>query len=69
MSSRMNRRRFLQAVTASAGAGYFYTATALSADRAGRGPNGRIAVAGIGIAKLVNEADPQGLLGGEALAR
>jgi predicted dehydrogenase len=49
MSSRMNRRRFLQAVTASAGAGYFYTATALSADRIGNRPNGKIYFAGIGV--------------------
>jgi predicted dehydrogenase len=44
----MNRRRFLQ-VSAAAGAGYFYTATALSAGRAAAGPNGKLYFAGIGV--------------------
>jgi predicted dehydrogenase len=48
MSSRMNRRRFLQA-TAAAGAGYFFTTSALSAERAAAGPNGKLYFAGIGV--------------------
>jgi predicted dehydrogenase len=43
----MNRRRFLQAVAASAG--YFYTAAARSAARAADGPNGKLYLAGIGV--------------------
>lgn len=46
MNSRMNRRRFLQT---SAAAGYFYTATAVSAARAADGPNSKIRFAGIGV--------------------
>jgi predicted dehydrogenase len=49
MTSRINRRRFLQTLAAGAGAGYFYTATALSADRAGGKPNDKIHFAGIGV--------------------
>jgi len=45
----MNRRRFLQASAAAAGAGYFYTADAVSADRVAAGPNGKIHFAGIGV--------------------
>jgi predicted dehydrogenase len=45
----MNRRRFLQSSAASAGLGYFYTATARSAERAGKGPNGKLYFAGIGV--------------------
>jgi predicted dehydrogenase len=48
MTSRMSRRRFLQAVSA-AGAGYFCTAGALSARRAAAGPNGKLYLAGIGV--------------------
>src|SRR5260370_29055055 len=47
MSSRMNRRRFLQA-SAAAGAGYFLSTSALSAGRVG-GANGKLYFAGIGI--------------------
>jgi len=50
MSSSMNRRRFLQAsAAAAAGAGYFYTADAVSADRVSKGPNEKIQFAGIGV--------------------
>src|SRR6266540_3452203 len=49
MSTRMNRRRFLQASAAAAGAGYFYTATAVSAQRAASGPNDKIHFASIGV--------------------
>jgi len=46
----MNRRRFLQAsAAAAAGAGYFYTADAVSADRVSKGPNEKIQFAGIGV--------------------
>jgi predicted dehydrogenase len=48
MNSRMTRRRFLQA-SAAAGAGYFFTADALSAARAAAGPNGKVYFAGIGV--------------------
>lgn len=48
MSSRVNRRRFLQ-TTAAAGAGYFFTASAVSAQRTGDQPNGKIRFAGIGV--------------------
>jgi predicted dehydrogenase len=48
MSKRINRRRFLQ-VSAAAGAGYFFTTTALSAARAGSKPNGKLYFAGIGV--------------------
>jgi predicted dehydrogenase len=46
MKSQVNRRRFLQGTAV--GAGYFLTATALSAARAADGPNGKIRFAGIG---------------------
>src|SRR5262249_30297059 len=46
MTSRMNRRRFLET---SAAAGYFYTATAVSAARAADGPNSKLRFAGIGV--------------------
>ncbi|MFO0810812.1 MAG: Gfo/Idh/MocA family oxidoreductase [Gemmataceae bacterium] len=49
MSTRVSRRRFLKTTAAIAGAGYFHTATALSADRVGAGPNGRVQFAGIGV--------------------
>jgi predicted dehydrogenase len=48
MSSRITRRRFLQ-VSAAAGAGYFFTASALSAEGAASGPNGKLYFAGIGV--------------------
>ena len=47
MTSRMNRRRFLQASAATAG--YFFTADAISAVRAADGPNGKLYFAGIGV--------------------
>jgi predicted dehydrogenase len=49
MATRMNRRRFLQSLAASAGTSYFLTASAVSADRLGKGPNGKIYFAGIGV--------------------
>jgi predicted dehydrogenase len=48
MSSRVNRRRFLQ-TTAAAGAGYWLTATARSAARAADAPNGKLHFAGVGV--------------------
>src|SRR5215213_4403076 len=48
MSSRLNRRRFLQA-SAVAGAGYWVTADAVSATRAGRQPSGKVRIASIGV--------------------
>jgi predicted dehydrogenase len=48
MPSRISRRRFLKA-TAVGSAGYFFTASAISAARAGDGPNGKVHFAGIGI--------------------
>jgi predicted dehydrogenase len=45
----MNRRRFLKSATAAAGAGYFYTATAVSATRAASGPNDKVHLASIGV--------------------
>jgi predicted dehydrogenase len=47
MKSHVNRRRFLQGTAV--GAGYFFTATALSAARAADSPNGKIRFAGIGV--------------------
>src|SRR3954451_7414111 len=47
MSTGMNRRHFMQ--SSAAAVGYFYTATAMSAERAASGPNGKIAFAGIGV--------------------
>jgi predicted dehydrogenase len=49
MSSRISRRRFLKVSAAAAGAGFFYTASALSAERAADRPNGKLYFAGIGI--------------------
>jgi predicted dehydrogenase len=48
MSSRLNRRRFLQ-TTAAAGASYWLTANASSATRAGQAPNGKVRMASIGV--------------------
>jgi predicted dehydrogenase len=48
MSKRLNRRRFLQ-VSAAAGAGFFFTTTAISAVRAGSKPNSKVHFAGIGV--------------------
>jgi len=48
MSSRVNRRRFLQA-SAVAGAGYWLTADAVSATLAGQQPSEKVRLAGIGI--------------------
>jgi predicted dehydrogenase len=45
----MNRRRFLKSAAATAGAGYFYTATAVSADRAASKPNEKVHIASIGV--------------------
>jgi predicted dehydrogenase len=62
MASRMNRRRFLT-LTAGA-AGYFYTATAVSALRAAAGPNDKIHFAGIGVGgKGASDIAPCGRLG------
>jgi predicted dehydrogenase len=47
MTSRINRRRFLQ--LSAAASGYFFTADALSAARAAAGPNGKVYLAGIGV--------------------
>src|SRR4051812_10878536 len=49
MSTRMNRRRFLQAGTAAAGLGYFFRATATSAARAADSPSGKLRFASIGV--------------------
>ncbi|CAN5282755.1 Gfo/Idh/MocA family oxidoreductase [soil metagenome] len=49
MMSRMNRRRFLKSAAATAGAGYFYSASAVSAARAASGPNDKIHFASIGV--------------------
>ncbi|MFO0810813.1 MAG: Gfo/Idh/MocA family oxidoreductase [Gemmataceae bacterium] len=49
MTTRINRRRFLKASTTIVGAGYFHTATALSAARAADGPSGKVRFAGIGV--------------------
>jgi predicted dehydrogenase len=60
----MTRRRFLQASAAAAGAGYFYTADALSAERAAAGPNGKLYIAGIGVGgKGSSDISPAGKLG------
>src|SRR5438874_8905175 len=48
MRTRISRRRFLQ-TTAATGAGYFFTATALSAMRAADSPNDKVRFAGIGV--------------------
>jgi len=47
MKSQVNRRRFLQGTAV--GAGYFFTATALSAARAADTPNSKVRFAGIGV--------------------
>jgi predicted dehydrogenase len=47
MKSQVNRRRFLQGTAV--GAGYFFTANALSAARAADGPNSKVRFAGIGV--------------------
>jgi predicted dehydrogenase len=49
MMSPMNRRRFLKSAAATAGAGYFYTASATSATRAASGPNDKVHIASIGV--------------------
>jgi predicted dehydrogenase len=49
VSPRITRRRFLKASAATVGAGYFHSATALSASRAAAGPNGKLYFAGIGV--------------------
>lgn len=49
MSTRINRRRFLQSGAAAAGLGYFYTATATSAARAADSPSGKLRFASIGV--------------------
>jgi predicted dehydrogenase len=48
MSTRLTRRRFLQASAAGA-AGYWLTATAISAARAADGPNGKLRFACVGV--------------------
>lgn len=63
MSSRMNRRRFLQ-TSAAVGAGYFFTANAVSAQRAASGPNDKVRFAGIGVGgKGSSDIDHAGGLG------
>jgi len=63
MSNRMNRRGFLQA-TAAAGAGYWLTASAISASRAADTPNEKVHFAGIGIGgKGSSDIDHAGNLG------
>ena len=49
MMSRMNRRRFLKSAAATAGVGYFYTATAVSSTRSSAGPNDKVHIANIGV--------------------
>ncbi len=49
MMSGMNRRRFLKSAAATAGVGYFYSATAVSATRAAAGPNDKVHIASIGV--------------------
>src|SRR5262252_1489952 len=66
MSSRMSRRRFLQA--AAVGAGYFYTASARSAARAGAGPNGKVYVGGIGVGGKGGSDVPQAARFAEVVA-
>src|SRR5262245_13523455 len=65
MTSRMNRRRFLN-TSAAAGLGYFYTATAASAQRAADEPNGKIRFAGIGVGGKgggdISQAAPLGMV-------
>ncbi|MFL5340412.1 MAG: Gfo/Idh/MocA family oxidoreductase [Gemmataceae bacterium] len=62
--SKMNRRNFLQ-LSAAAGAGYWLTASAVSAIRAGDKPNEKIRVAGIGVGGKgsgdISQAGHQGL--------
>src|SRR5262245_51042094 len=63
MRTRITRRRFLQ-TTAATGAGYFLTASAVSAARAADGPNGAIRFAGIGVGgKGSGDIDQAGRLG------
>jgi predicted dehydrogenase len=63
MRTRITRRRFLQ-TTAATGAGYFLTASAVSATRAADGPNGKVAFAGIGVGgKGSGDIDQAGGLG------
>ena len=63
MSNRMNRRGFLKA-TAATGAGYWLTASALSAGRAADTPNEKLHFAGIGIGgKGSSDIDQAGALG------
>jgi len=63
MTSRISRRRFLKASAVSS-AGYFFTASALSAARAGDGPNGKVHFAGIGVGgKGSGDIDQAGALG------
>src|SRR5438045_2123051 len=48
MNSSTNRRDFLRTVAAS-GAGYWFTTSACSAERAADAPNGKLAIACIGV--------------------
>jgi predicted dehydrogenase len=48
MTARLNRRRFLQ-TSAAAGAGYWFTATAVSATRAAQAPSEKVRFASIGV--------------------
>lgn len=61
MKSSMNRRRFLGTTAA---AGYFYTASAVSAARAADSPSGKLRFAGIGVGgKGSGDIDQAGTLG------
>ncbi len=61
--SKMNRRNFMK-TTAAAGAGYWLTASAISATRTADKPNGKIHVAGIGVGgKGSSDIDQAGNIG------
>src|SRR5262249_53387376 len=68
MTSRMNRRRFLQSAAATAGAGYFYTASAVSATRAASGPNDKVHIASIGVGGKGGSDHQQAAAFGEMVA-
>src|SRR5437868_10167877 len=63
MSTRLTRRRFLQASAAGA-AGYWLSATAASAARAADAPNGKLRIACIGVGgKGSSDTDDAGKVG------
>lgn len=63
MRSPISRRRFLKSTVAT-GAGYFFTASAVSAVRAADGPNDKVRFAGIGVGgKGSSDIDQAGKLG------